>query len=130
MSYASLCAAGDSFLDRTQTIVCDDSIHMAGLDQAILDDVSIEFTASDQLKEYERGAVECDIVPGTAAASAATSASSAAATYAPRKDKCVAWIRARSDIGGFLRVRATSHSGATATGAAGSVNHSYRRPFS
>jgi len=61
MSYASLCAAGDSFLDRTQTIVCDDSIHMAGLDEAILNDVSIEFTASDQLKEHERSAVECDV---------------------------------------------------------------------
>jgi hypothetical protein len=36
MSYAGLCTTGDRFLDRTQTIVCDESIDMAGLDKAIL----------------------------------------------------------------------------------------------
>ena len=34
---------------------------MAGLDEAILDDVGVEFTASDQLKEHERSSVQCDI---------------------------------------------------------------------
>ena len=61
MSYAGLRAAGDRFLDRTQTIVCDESIHMAGLDEAILDELGAEFIAGDQLKEHERGAVERDI---------------------------------------------------------------------
>jgi hypothetical protein len=61
MSDAGLCATGDRFLDRTQTIVCDESIDMAGLDKAILDDVGVEFTASNQLKEHERSAVKCDI---------------------------------------------------------------------
>ena len=61
MSYAGLRAAGDRFLDRTQTIVCDESIHVAGLDEAILDDVGVEFTATDQLEERERSAVKCDI---------------------------------------------------------------------
>ena len=42
MSYASLCTTADRFLDRTQTIVCDESIDMAGPDKAILNDVGVE----------------------------------------------------------------------------------------
>ena len=61
MSYAGLCGTGYRFLDQTQTIVCDESVHMAGLDKAILDEVGVEFTASDQLKEHERSAVKCDV---------------------------------------------------------------------
>jgi hypothetical protein len=61
MSYAGLCAAGDRFLDQTQAIVSDESVHMAGLDEAILDELGVEFTAGDQLKEHERSAVNGDI---------------------------------------------------------------------
>ena len=42
MSYAGLCTTGDRFLDRTRTTVCDESIDMAGLDKAILNDVGVE----------------------------------------------------------------------------------------
>jgi hypothetical protein len=61
MSYAGLCAAGDRFLDQKRTVVCDESVHMAGLDEAILDELGVEFTAGDQLREHERSAVKCDI---------------------------------------------------------------------
>jgi hypothetical protein len=61
MSYAGLCPTGDRFLDRRQTIICDESIYMAGLDKAILDELGVEFTTSDQLKEHKRSAVKCDI---------------------------------------------------------------------
>jgi hypothetical protein len=61
MLHASLRAAGDRFLDGTRAIVCDEPIHMAGLDELILDNAFIELTASDQLKEHEGSAVECVI---------------------------------------------------------------------
>ena len=61
MLHASLRAAGDRFLDGTRDIVRDEPIHMAGLDELILDNACIELTASDQLKEHEGSAIECVI---------------------------------------------------------------------
>jgi hypothetical protein len=58
MSHAGLCAARDRFLNRLQAIVCDKPIHTAGPDEAILDDVGVKFTTSDQLKERKRSTVE------------------------------------------------------------------------
>ena len=58
MSYAGLCTAGDRFLDRTQTMVCDESIDMAGLDKAILNDVGVELLrcpCSSRGVTYESG---------------------------------------------------------------------------
>ena len=58
MSYAGLCTTGDRFLDRTQTTVCDESIDMAGLDKAILNDVGVELLrcpCSSRGVTYESG---------------------------------------------------------------------------
>jgi hypothetical protein len=58
MSYAGLCTTGDRFLDRTQTTVCDESVCMAGLDKAILNDVGVELLrcpCSSRGVTYESG---------------------------------------------------------------------------
>jgi len=70
-------AADDRRPDRFQSIVVDQTVAMAGVDQAIDDELAIEFAASDQLGQTKGATVEGMRPPGAVLVSISISRSSA-----------------------------------------------------